>query len=96
MYNNSLFALSEMDIVEFIAFLSLAYMASATNQTYMSGIRHHLKIRYLPDFQNSFLLNLVLKEVGMVAQRAESLLTIISGYAYQNDICASPSEFQSV
>ena len=64
MYNKSLFALSEMDMIEFVAFYCWADTAPATIQMYISGARHHLKIRCLPDFQNSFLLKVVLKGVA--------------------------------
>ena len=36
-------------------------LAGSTIHTYILGVRHHLKIRLLPDFQSSFIISLVLK-----------------------------------
>ena len=60
-YNKNLHALRDVDLVEFISMLSLIPLAGTTIRTYVSGVRHHLKIRLLPDFQAIFLISLVLK-----------------------------------
>ena len=62
-YNKTLDDLSEHLLMEFIACLSLIPLAPGSIQTYISGVRHHLKIRLLPDFSSSFLITLVLKGV---------------------------------
>lgn len=82
MYNKSLYALLKMDMVEFVAFLSLADTAPATIQTYISGIRHHLKIRYLPDIQNSFLLKLLFKEVAQLPKAPNVCIPLSLGHAH--------------
>ena len=41
--------------------LSLIPLAGSTICTYILGVRHHLKIRLLPDFQSSVIISLVLK-----------------------------------
>ena len=41
--------------------LSLVLLAGTMIRTYILGVRHHLKIRLLPDFQSSFIILLVLK-----------------------------------
>ena len=46
----------EMDMVDFVAFLSLGGLVPATIVTYMSGVKHHLRIRGAHDFNDSFLL----------------------------------------
>ena len=61
-YNKTLDDLSEHLLMEFIACLSLIPLVLRSIQTYLSGVRHHLKIRLLPD-SSSFLIALVLKEV---------------------------------
>ena len=53
--------MEEQDLIDFIAFLSLAGLAPSTIHTYTSGLKHHLRIRLLPDFAGSFLVSLVLK-----------------------------------
>ena len=57
LYGQSLLALREFDFVEFIAFLSMAGLAPATILSYISGVRYHLRIRFLNNFQDSFSLN---------------------------------------
>ena len=52
-----------MDIMEFIAFLSLAQLAQSTIGSYVSGVRHHLRLNNLPTFENNFMLKLVLKGI---------------------------------
>ena len=41
--------------------LSLIPLVGRTIRTYVSGVRHHLKIRLLPDFQSSLIISLVLR-----------------------------------
>ena len=41
--------------------LSLIPLMGTTIRTYVLGVRHHLKIWLLPDFQSSFIISLVLK-----------------------------------
>ena len=60
-YNKDMHALHDLDLVEFISMLSLIPLAGSTIHMYISGVRHHLKIRLLPDFQTSFIISLVLK-----------------------------------
>ena len=60
-YNKKVWELHNLDLVEFISMLSLIPLAGFTIRTYNLGVRHHLKIRLLPDFQSSFLISLVLK-----------------------------------
>ena len=62
-YNETLDDLSECLLMEFTACLSLIPLAPGSIWTYMSGVRHHLKIRLLPDFSSSFLIALILKGV---------------------------------
>ena len=55
-----------MDIVDFVAYLSLGGLAPATIATYISGIKHHLRVRGANDFSDGFLLQITLK--GVAAQ----------------------------
>ena len=49
-YNKQLHALCDLDLVEFISMLSLIPLAGTTIRTYVSGVRHHLKIKTLARF----------------------------------------------
>ena len=64
LYDKSLFPLSEFDFVEFVAFLSMADLAPATILSYISEVKYHLRIRFLNDFKDSFLLKLVAKGIA--------------------------------
>ena len=64
--DKSLFAFKEFDFVEFVTFLSMAEMAPPTILSYISRVKYHLRIRFLNDFNDSFLLKLVAK--GIVIQ----------------------------
>ena len=60
-YKKALHALAESDLIEFISLLSLIPLAPRMIKTYISGVRHHLKIHLLPDFAKSFMIALLLK-----------------------------------
>ena len=66
----------EMDMVDFVAFLSLGGLVPATIVTYMSGVKHHLRIRGAHDFNDSFLLCLTLKGVDMQPHQPDIHLSI--------------------
>ena len=53
-----------MDMVEFVAFMSLGGLAPTTIITYMSEVKHHLCLKGARDFNDSFLLRLMLKGVA--------------------------------
>ena len=53
--------------MNFVAFLSMANLALATILSYIFGVKYHLRIRFLNDFSDSFLLRLVAK--GIVSQQ---------------------------
>ena len=53
-----------MGMVEFMAFMSLAGLVPTTIITYISGVKHHLRVRGARDFNDSFLLKLTLKGVA--------------------------------
>ena len=69
LYDKSLFALKEFDVMEFVAFLSMANLAPATILSYISGLKYHLRIKFLNDFIDSFLLKLVAK--GITSQQRQ-------------------------
>ena len=52
--------LHDIDLVEFISFMSLGGLATSMITTYISGVRHKLKLLGKDDFKHSFLLKLVL------------------------------------
>ena len=60
-------------MIEFIIFLSLA---PSTISLYVSGVRHHLRLRNLPMFKDNFLLKLVLKGVSNSHKQVEVRLPI--------------------
>ena len=63
-YDKGIYQLQEMDMVEFVAFTSLGGLASTTIITYISGVKHNLKVRGARDFNDSFLQKLTLKGVA--------------------------------
>ena len=69
LYDKSLFTLKEFDFIEFVAFLSMAHLAPATILSYISGVKYHLRIRFLNDFNDSILLKLVAK--GIASQQCQ-------------------------
>ena len=56
--------LKEFDFIEFVAFLSMADLAPVTILTCISEVKYHLWIRFLNDFNDSFLLKLVAKRIA--------------------------------
>ena len=62
-YDKRIYQLPEMDLIEFVAFMSQGGLALATIITYMSGVKHHLRVRGAKDFNDSFLLKFTLKGV---------------------------------
>ena len=64
-YNKGIYQLQEMDMVELVAFMSLGGLAPTTIITYISGVKHHLRVRGARDFNDTFLLKLTLKEVAV-------------------------------
>ena len=69
LYDKLLFALKEFVFIEFVAFLSMADLAPATILSYISGVKYHLRIRFLNDFNDSYLLKLVAK--GIASQECQ-------------------------
>ena len=64
LYENDLQHIKELDIIEFIAFLSLGQLAQMTIATYILGVHHHLRLRNIRTFKDNFMLKLVLKGVS--------------------------------
>ena len=64
LYDKELQDITEMDIIEFIAFLSLVQLAQSTITSYVSGVWHHLYLNNLPTFEDNFMLTLVLKGIA--------------------------------
>ena len=63
-YDKGIRQLQEMDMVEFVAFMSLGGLAPSTIITYMSGVKHHLRLCGVKDFNDSFILQMTLKGVA--------------------------------
>ena len=59
-YSKNLQSLHDIDLVEFVGFMSLGGLAVSTITTYISGLRHKLKLMDKDDFQHSFLLKMML------------------------------------
>ena len=76
LYQKELDDISEIDMIEFVAFLSLGQLASSTITSYGSEVRHHLRLRNLPTFEDNFLLKLVLKGVSNSNQQTDVWLPI--------------------
>ena len=64
LYEKDLQDIKELDIIEFIAFLSLGQLAQTTIATYILGVCHHLRLKNLPTFKDNFMPKLVLKGVS--------------------------------
>ena len=76
LYHKDLEDIAEMDMMEFITFLSLGQLAPSTISSYVSRVHHHLRIRNLPTFEDNFLLKLVLKGVSNSNQQTDVCLPI--------------------
>ena len=50
LYHKNLEEIQEVDMIKFIAFLSLGQLAPSTISLYVSGVRHHVRLRNLPTF----------------------------------------------
>ena len=87
LYQKDIHHLQELDLVKFVAFLALAEMAGASIHTYISGVKHHLKIWSLPDFSTSFALALVLKGVSNTNNTTDVCIPITLGML--NHMCMS-------
>ena len=69
MTSHCLCTLKEFDVIELVAFLSMANLAPATILSYILRVKYHLRIRFLNDFKDSFLLKLLVK--GIVSQQCQ-------------------------
>ena len=76
MYQKELQDIKEVNIIEFIAFLSLGQLAQTTIATYVSGVWHHLQLRNLLTFEDNFMLKLVLKGVSNLKEQIYGRLPI--------------------
>ena len=76
LYQKELVDIPEIDMIEFIAFLSLGQLAPSTISSYVSGVRHHLRIRNLPTFKDNFVLKLILKGVSNSNRQTDVWLLI--------------------
>ena len=75
-YSKDLQSLHDIDLVEFVGFMSLGRLAASTITTYISSVRHKLKLVGKDNFQNSFLLKLVLCGSKNSAQQPDVYLPI--------------------
>ena len=71
MYSKDLQFLHDIDLVEFVGFMSLGGLAASTITIYISGVRHKLKLMSKDDFQHSFLLKLVLHGMNNSTQQPD-------------------------
>ena len=76
LYHKDLEYILELDMIEFIVFLSLGQLAPSTISSYVFGLYHHLRIRNLLTFEDNFLLKLVLKGVSNSNQQTDICLAI--------------------
>ena len=81
LYEKDLQDIKELDIIEFIAFLSLGQLVQATIATYILGVCHHLRLRNLPTFEDNFMLKLVLKGVSIL-QHMIGALSLLAANPY--------------
>ena len=71
LYQKELEEISEIDMIEFIVFLSLGQLASSTIILYVLEVRQHLRLRNLPTFEDNFQLKLILKGVSNSNQQTD-------------------------
>ena len=71
-YSKDLNFLHDIDLVEFVGFMSLGGLIT----TYISGVRHKLKLLGKDDFQHSFLLKLILCGTKNSSQQPDVCLPI--------------------
>ena len=76
LYDKLLFTLKEFDFIEFLAFLSMADLTPATILSYISGVKYHLRIRFLNDFNDSFLVKVVAKGIASQQHQPDVRLLI--------------------
>ena len=75
-YDKGIRQLQEMDMVEFVAFMSLGELAPVTIITYMSGVKYHLWLHGINDFNDSFILRMTLKGVASSPHNLDVTLPI--------------------
>ena len=68
--------LHDIDLVEFVGLMSLGGLAACTVTTYISSVRHKLKLMGKDDFQHGFLLKLVLCGMRNSTQQPDVYLPI--------------------
>ena len=73
-------------MLEFVSYLSLAELASATIQLYFSGVRAHLRWLNLPSFKDSFVIKLILK--GVSAKFSEPDIRLPVTRKILHDMCS--------
>ena len=76
LYHKDFEEIQEVDKIKFITFLSLGQLAPSTIPSYVSGVRHHLRLRNLHTFEDNFLLKLVLKGVSNSHEQEDVRLPI--------------------
>ena len=75
-YNISMHNLQEQHMLEFISFLSLSNFAASTIQLYLLGVKHHLKLRGINNYEANFLLCMVVKGVSATGNKSDIRLPI--------------------
>ena len=75
-YSKDLQSLHDKDLVEFVGFMSLGGLAASTITTYISSVRHKLKLMGKDDFQHCFLLKLMLRGTKNSTQQPDVPLPI--------------------
>ena len=75
-YSKDLNFLCDIDLVQFISFMSLGGLAASMITTYLSSVRHKLKLLGRDDFQHSFLLKLVFHGTKNSSQQSDVCLPI--------------------
>ena len=73
-YSKDLNFLCGIDLVELVGFMSLGGLAASMITTYISSVKHILKLMGRDDFQQSFLLKLVLLCTKNSSQQPDVLL----------------------
>ena len=63
-------------MLEFVSFLSLSNFAASTIQLYLSGVKHHLKLRSIHYYEASFPLHMVMKGVSATGNKSDIKLPI--------------------
>ena len=82
-YGILVYGIAEHQFMEFISYLSLVGLALATILLYVTGVKANLCWHSLPDFQNSFMICMMLKGVSVKYREPDICLPVTHDILHQ-------------